>query len=135
MFLIKQMLSLKYHDGSTMIDHLNNFQGIMNQLSAMGIKFDEEIQGLLLLGSLPDSWETFRTSLSNSALDGVISMDSAKSSVLNEEMRRKTQGSSSSDVLITGPRGERKLVVLSIENKIGENPEAYLRILNSIIVA
>ena len=60
---------------------------------------------LLLLGSLPDSWETFRTSLSNSAPDGVISMDSAKSSVLNEEMRRKTQGSSSSDVLITGPRG------------------------------
>jgi len=34
-----------------MTDHLNNFQGIMNQLSAMGIKFDEEIQGLLLLGS------------------------------------------------------------------------------------
>ena len=108
MFLIKQMLSLKYHDGSLMTDHLNNFQGIMNQLSAMGIKFDEEIQGLLLLGSLPDSWETFRTSLSNSALDGVISMDSAKSSVLNEEMRRKTQGSSSSDVLITGPRGRNK---------------------------
>ena len=47
-------------------------------------------------------------SLSNSALDGVISMDSAKSSVLNEEMRRKTQGSSSSDVLITGPRGRNK---------------------------
>ena len=108
MFLIKQMLSLKYHDGSPMTDHLNNFQGIMNQLSAMGIKFDEEIQGLLLLGSLPDSWETFRTSLSNSAPDGVISMDSAKSSVLNEEMRRKTQGSSSSDVLITGPRGRNK---------------------------
>ena len=52
---------------------------------------------LLLLGSLPDSWETFRTSLSNSAPDGVISVDSAKLSVLNEEMRRKTQGSSLSD--------------------------------------
>ena len=25
MFLIKQMLSLKYHDGSQMTDHLNNF--------------------------------------------------------------------------------------------------------------
>ena len=43
MFLIKKMLSLKYHDGSPMADHLNNFQGIMNQLSAKGIKFDEEI--------------------------------------------------------------------------------------------
>ena len=135
MFLIKQMLSLKYHDGSRMTDHLNNFQGIMNQLSAMGIKFDEEIQGLLLLGSIPDSQETFRTSLSNSAPNGVISMDSAKSSVLNEEMRRKTQGSSSSNVLITGPGGEIKLVVLSIENKIGANPKADLRILSAITVA
>ena len=53
----------------------------MNQLSAMGIKFDEKIQGLLLLGSLPDSWEIFKTSWSNSAPDGVISMDSSKSSV------------------------------------------------------
>ena len=74
----------------------------------MSIKFDEAIQGLLLLGSLLDSWETFRTSLSNSTSDGVISMDSAKSSVLNEEMRRITQGSSSLDVLITGPRGRNK---------------------------
>ena len=63
MFLIKQMLSLKYHDGSSMTDHLNNFHGIMNQLSSMGIKFDEEIQGFLLLGSLPDSWEIIRISL------------------------------------------------------------------------
>jgi len=56
----------------------------------MGIKFNEEIQGLLLLGSLPDSWEILITSLSNFGLDGVNSMDFAKNSVLNEEMRRKS---------------------------------------------
>jgi len=94
MFLIKQLLALKYIDRTLMTDHLNNFQGIMNQLSAMGLKFDEEIQGLLLLGSLPDSWEILRTSLSNSAPDGVISMDLTKSSVLNKEMRRKSLGTS-----------------------------------------
>ena len=43
MFLIKQLLALKYIDGTSMTDHLNNVQGIMNQLSAMGINFDEEI--------------------------------------------------------------------------------------------
>ena len=81
------MLSLKYHDGSPMTDHLNNFQGIMNQLSSMGIKFDEEIQGLLLLGFLLDSWETFRTSLSNSSLNSVISIDSAKSLERRDEKK------------------------------------------------
>ena len=60
----------------------------------MNIKFEEEVRGLWLLGTLLDSWETFRTSLSNSALDGTMNMYLVKSCVLNEEMRRKSQGSS-----------------------------------------
>ncbi|GJY62668.1 retrovirus-related pol polyprotein from transposon TNT 1-94 [Tanacetum coccineum] len=47
-----------------------------------------------------------RTSLSNSAPDGVITMELAKGNILNEETRRKSQGSSSqSDVLVTERRG------------------------------
>ncbi|GKE81330.1 hypothetical protein Tco_1551330, partial [Tanacetum coccineum] len=68
-------------------------QGIINQLVGMGIKFEDDIQGLWLLGTLPDTWETFRTSLSNSAPDGVITMELAKGSILNKETRRKSQGS------------------------------------------
>nr|GEZ80499.1 hypothetical protein [Tanacetum cinerariifolium] len=48
------------------------------KLAGMGIKFEDEIQRLWLLGTLPDTWETFRTSLSNSAPDGVITMELAK---------------------------------------------------------
>jgi len=55
MFLIKQLLALKYTDGTSMTDHLNNFQKIMNQLSAMSIKFDEEIQVLLFFDCLQNS--------------------------------------------------------------------------------
>ena len=57
------MINLKYQDGTPMTDHLNTFQGIINQLAGMNIKFEEEVQGLWLLGTLLDSWETFRTSL------------------------------------------------------------------------
>ncbi|KAK1405319.1 hypothetical protein POM88_004924 [Heracleum sosnowskyi] len=53
--LIKQLMSLKYQDSTAISDHLNAFQGIMNQLAGMGIKFEDEIQGLCLLGTLPDS--------------------------------------------------------------------------------
>ena len=63
-----------------------------------------------LLGTLSDSWETFRTSLSNSAPDGSIAMDLVKSCVLNEEMRKKSRGfSSQSDVLIIERRGRSKI--------------------------
>ena len=89
---------------------------------------------MLVLGSLLDSWETFRTLLTNYASDGVISVYSSKSSVLNEEIRRKIKGSYSSDVLITGPMGGTELMDLSIENKIGAILEAYLMILSDIIV-
>jgi transposase InsO family protein len=109
MFLMKQLMYLRYQDGTPLTDHLNTFQGIINQLAGMGIKFDDEVQGLCLLGTLSDSWETFRMSLFNSAPNGVINMDLAKSSVLNEEMRRKSQGSSSqSEVLVTERRGRSK---------------------------
>jgi len=71
----------------------------------MGIKFDE-VLGLWLLNTLPDSWETFQISITNSSSDGVVSLKNVKSSVLNEEMRRKTCGTSShSEVLVTENRG------------------------------
>ena len=63
-----------------------------------------------LLGTLSDSWEAFRTSLSNSAPDGSITMDLVKSCILNEEPRRKSRGfSSQSDVLIIERRGISKI--------------------------
>ena len=53
----------------------------------MGINFDDEIQGLWLLDTLTNSWETLRVSLTNSATGGKVTMEYAKSGVLNEEVR------------------------------------------------
>lgn len=106
MYMIKKLIELRYQEGTPMTDHLNVFQGLLNKLSDMGIKFDDEIHGLWLLGTLPDSWEVFRMSLCNSASEGTISMDSVKNSVLNEEARRQSNASSSrSDVFVTESRG------------------------------
>ena len=112
------MINLKYQDGTPMTDHLNTFQGIINQLAEMNIKFEEEVQGLWLLGTLPNSWEMFRTSLSNSAPNGTMNMDLVKSCVLNEEMKRKSQGSSSqSDVLVAEKRVGVRVEVRRTETK------------------
>ncbi|RDX82111.1 hypothetical protein CR513_37142, partial [Mucuna pruriens] len=50
----------QFKEGTSLLDHLNEFQGIIDQMSGMGIKFEDEILGLLLLNSLPESWETFK---------------------------------------------------------------------------
>ncbi|GKF90332.1 hypothetical protein Tco_0264295 [Tanacetum coccineum] len=58
----------------------------------MGIKFEDEIQGLWLLDTLPDTWETFRTSLSNSAPDGVITMEESHKVPLHIQMSWSQKG-------------------------------------------
>nr|KYP72143.1 hypothetical protein KK1_004727 [Cajanus cajan] len=40
-------------------DHLSEFQKNFDQLSRVGIKFDENLLGVFLLISITDSWETF----------------------------------------------------------------------------
>ncbi len=72
MFLIKKLMHMRYSDGTSMTDHLSSFQGVVNELTGMGITFEEEVRALLLLGSLLESWETLKVTLCNSAPDGVI---------------------------------------------------------------
>ena len=75
----------------------------------MKMTFDDELQALLLLRSLPDSWEILMVSLSNSAPNGVGTMSQLTGSLLNKETRRKLLGSSShSEALVTERRGRSK---------------------------
>ena len=43
MLLIKHLMHMRYLDGSSMADHLSNFQGVVNELVGMGISFEEEV--------------------------------------------------------------------------------------------
>ena len=92
-----------------MIEHLNTFKGIVNQLKKVDMNIDDELQTLLLLSYLPESWDTLVVTLNNSALDGKLSMDNVTDSLLNEESRRKEKGlSSHSKVNIVENRGRSK---------------------------
>ena len=92
--LMRKLVKLEFHDGNSMVVHLNDFQGLINQLSAVKMSLDDELQALLLLSSLPERLDTLFVSLSNSAPDGKLTMESVKASLLNEETRRKEIGSS-----------------------------------------
>jgi hypothetical protein len=67
-------------------------KSIVYQLANMKMTLDDELQALLLLSSLPDSWETLVVSLSNSTPDGKLTIANVSSSLLNEETRRKASG-------------------------------------------
>ena len=103
-------MNLKYREGASIAEHLNEMQSITNQLSSMKMSLDDELQALLLLSSLPESWETLVVSLSNSAPDGIVTMSQVTSSLLNEELRRKSSATSQNDsqALISENRGRSK---------------------------
>jgi hypothetical protein len=74
----------------------------------MNLVLDDELQALLLLSSLPDSWETLVVSLSNSTPNGVLQLAMVKDSLFNEETRRKDMAKDDAQALVTENRGRSK---------------------------
>jgi gag-polypeptide of LTR copia-type len=104
-FYIRNLINMKYQEGSSVSDHLSRFQDCVNYLSTMKIVLDEELKALILLSSLPDSWKILVVSLSNSVPNGVVTLTMVNDSMLNEEMSRKELGiTSESSTLITENR-------------------------------
>ncbi|PNY02459.1 hypothetical protein L195_g025768 [Trifolium pratense] len=66
------------------------FLNTLNQLAAINIKLDDELQALLLLSSLPNKCEV--VTLTNSTLSVMLVMSMVKESMHNEEARRKEHG-------------------------------------------
>ena len=91
-YLIRKLVNMKYKEGNSMPEHLSSFQEIVNQLTTNEITLSDELQALLLLSSLPDSWEVLVVTLTNSALNSKLTLSMVKESMLNEEARRRERG-------------------------------------------
>ncbi|KAK2972111.1 hypothetical protein RJ640_013845 [Escallonia rubra] len=100
-FLIKRLFNMRMSENGSVVDHLNDFNGVTNQLESVGIDFDDKIRALLFLCSLPD--------MSNFTISGTLTLNDVVSSVMNDEMRRKTidDGISSSTALSVESRGRQ----------------------------
>jgi acyl-activating enzyme 14 len=93
---LMKLFNLKMTESTSVTQHLNNFNTITNQLSYVEIEFDDEIRALILLASLPSSWEGMRTAVSNSVGKSKLKYDDIQDLILAEEVRRKDSGESSS---------------------------------------
>ena len=81
-------MNLKLKEGKSVVKHLSEFQDLVNQMVTMKLVIDDELQVLLLLSSLLDSWETLVVSFSNYTSNGVLQFVMVKDSLLYEETRR-----------------------------------------------
>ena len=60
-----------------------------NQLSSIEIDFDDQIRALIVLASLPNSWETMRMIVSNSTGKEKVKYNDIRDLILAEEICRR----------------------------------------------
>ena len=83
---MQKPMNLKLKEGQSIVEHLNDFEGMIAQLSVAGLSLDDETRVCLLLGSLPDSWNTLVVSLRNSSLKEKVTLAIVRNSLFNEEI-------------------------------------------------
>ena len=63
LYVKKQLYSLHMKEGSDLLEHLNTFNMLNTQLSSFGVNYEDEDKVLLLLTSLPTSFDHLVTTL------------------------------------------------------------------------
>ena len=104
-YLIRFLFATRLKEDDCVIDHVNEYNFILSRLSSVDIKFDDEVQALLLISSLPDNWSGFLTAISNSSGSGKMNFDVVRDSIPEEDIRRRNSGESSGSLLSTESRG------------------------------
>ena len=63
LLLKKKLYGLKMAEGSALDQHINMFNQIISDLNRVDVKFEEEDMALILLNSLPESYDNLVTTL------------------------------------------------------------------------
>ena len=74
-YLIRRLFNLQMSEGESIVDHINEFNIIVRQLSSVKINFEDEIKALILMSSLPESWDTVVASINSSRGSNKLKFD------------------------------------------------------------
>ena len=65
-YLMRKLFNLQMSEGGSVASHINRFNMIVSQLSSVEINFEDEIKALILMSTLPESWDTIVAAISSS---------------------------------------------------------------------
>ncbi|GJU07578.1 retrovirus-related pol polyprotein from transposon TNT 1-94 [Tanacetum coccineum] len=105
-FLNRKLVNTKMKAGASIADHVNEFNPILSRLMSVDIKFNDEVQALLLLSLLPESWSSTVTTVSGLTETTKLKFDNINDLILREDIRRKTSGEYSNSLLSAEYKGK-----------------------------
>ncbi|KAJ8616233.1 hypothetical protein MRB53_035605 [Persea americana] len=109
-YLKKKLFRFEYRQGISMTEHLDDFNKIIADLMNIDVTIDDEDKALLLLNSLPNSYDHFTHTLINGKIE--VKYDVVSVALINNEYRKKDKQAhkdSSSDALTqNGSQDESK---------------------------
>eukprot|EP00253_Pinus_taeda_P026116 PITA_26116 len=97
LFPWKKLYNLTMKDGDSVTEHLNVFNTVVIQLSSVDIKISDEDKCIILLCSLPDSWDSLVIAIGSNVI--ALQFDEIVSALLMEEMRWKNMDNQNGDAL------------------------------------
>lgn len=106
LYVKKQLYGLQMKEGTNLLEHLNAYNMLNSQLVGFGVKLEEEDKAILLLASLPSSFDHLVTTI----LYGkeTVSLDEATSALLSHDKMRKDDSSSTDQgLIVTKPQTDR----------------------------
>ena len=94
--LLRRLFHLKMAEGTSMTEHLGEFNLIVNELKATGGSLDDEMLAHCLLLSMPESWSTIIEVI---CANSKVTLDLVRERIVNEEIRRRERGEVTGAVL------------------------------------
>ena len=92
-FLMNNLFNMKMAEVGFVVGHLNEFSIVTSKLSFINVNFNKEIRALLILCSLPKSWNGLVIDVSNFVYgSNILKFDDVIGVILSEETRRKSSG-------------------------------------------
>jgi hypothetical protein len=105
---MKRLFNINMLEGGSVVDHLNEFNMVTNQLSFVKVDFYDDFRALLILCSLPERWNGLIMVVSNSVFgSNTLKFDDIVGVILSEEMQCK-RGETSGNTLNMEKRGRQK---------------------------
>src|SRR5438270_3424082 len=99
LYIKKQLYCLRMKEGTPILQHLNLFNKIVSDLLSLEVKLEEEDKALLLLESLPTSYDHLVTTIMYGK--EALELEDVMVVLINNEIMKKTDTTEEASGLVT----------------------------------